>query len=96
MPYHRLRDRHINVVLPIVHLELQAHEIGQDGRGARLGLDWRLPFTGFCADDWETVELFLSGWMREGEGIVDGIWKPWERVAHGTRFGPGERQSNLN
>lgn len=39
MPNHVLRDSYIEVVLPIVYLELEAHKIGQDGCRACLGLD---------------------------------------------------------
>jgi hypothetical protein len=51
MPYHILRDGHIMINLPIVDLELQPYEVGQDGRGARLCLDGRRLLSGSGADD---------------------------------------------
>ena len=42
MPHHILRDRHIMVDLPVIHLELQSYEIRQDGRAACLCFNrWR-------------------------------------------------------
>jgi hypothetical protein len=51
MPYHILCDGHIMINLPIVDLELQPYEVGQDGRGARLCLDGRRLLSGSGADD---------------------------------------------
>jgi hypothetical protein len=39
MPDHVLGDGHVVVHLAIVHLELEADEVGQDGGGARLRPD---------------------------------------------------------
>lgn len=39
VPDHVLGDGHVVVHYAVVHLELEAHEVGQDGGGARLRPD---------------------------------------------------------
>lgn len=51
---HILRYPHINVLLSIVHLKDQAHEVGQDCCAPGLCLDGRCSFTGFCSYDGKT------------------------------------------
>ena len=63
MPHHLLRDRHIVVYLPVVHLELEPDEVRQDGRAARLRLDGGRALAWFGADDGEA-----GG--EEGRGLV--------------------------
>ena len=41
MAHHIFRNRHIIVNLPVMHLELEPDEIGQDGRAACLCLNRR-------------------------------------------------------
>ena len=59
MPYHLLRDRHFVIYLPIVHLELEPDEVGQDRRAARLRFDWGCAFTGFGHDDGKAVGMIV-------------------------------------
>lgn len=61
MPHHLLRDRHVIVYLPIVHLELEPDEVGQDGRAARLRFDGGCALAWFGADDGEAVSWRLLG-----------------------------------
>ena len=60
MPHHVLRDRHIMIHLPIMHLELESNEIGQDRCAARLRFDWRCTLAGLGGDDWEAVVVQRS------------------------------------
>lgn len=55
MPHHLLRDCHIIINLPIMHLELEPDEIGQDRRAPRLRFDGRGPLAWFGAHDGEPV-----------------------------------------
>ena len=55
MPYHLLRDRYIGVNLPIVHLELEPDEVGQNRRAARLRFNRGCTLAGFGVDDGEAV-----------------------------------------
>lgn len=55
MSHHFLRNRNLEIILPVMDLELQAHEIGQDGRGAGLRLDRGDPLAGFGAYNGETA-----------------------------------------
>ena len=61
MPYHLLRDYDIVVNLPIVHLELEPDEIGQDRGAARLRFDWGCTLAGFGGNDGEAVS---RDWLR--------------------------------
>ena len=61
MPDHILRDRDIMIDLPVVHLELQPHEVGKDGGSAGLRANRRLPLAGFGAGDGETAAFVVSG-----------------------------------
>lgn len=55
MSHHILRHRELMIDLAIVHLELEAHEVGQDGRGARMRLDgWSGGLTRLRPYYWET------------------------------------------
>ena len=47
MSHHILSDRHIVVDLPIVHLELEPDEVGQDGGAPRLRFDRDDTLAGF-------------------------------------------------
>lgn len=49
--HHVLRDSDVVIDLPIVDLELQPHEVRQDGRRARLRLYRRRPLSRRAADD---------------------------------------------
>lgn len=60
MAHHVLRDSYINVVLPIVYLELEAHEVGQDGRGTCLGLNWGNAFAMLWPYDGEALETSVE------------------------------------
>ena len=51
MSHHVLRDRHLDIVLAIMDLELEADEIRQDGCGASLGADGKTSFAGLGARD---------------------------------------------
>ena len=55
MPHHLLRDRYIGVNLPIVHLELEPDEVGQNRRAARLRFYRGCTLAGFRGDDGEAV-----------------------------------------
>lgn len=55
MPHHLLRDRHIIVDLPIMHLELEPDEIRQDRRGARLRFYRGCSLARFGDDDGQTL-----------------------------------------
>ena len=55
MPHHLLRDRYIGVNLPVVHLEFEPDEVGQNRRAARLRFYWGCPLAGFGVDDGEAV-----------------------------------------
>ena len=55
MPHHLLRDRYISVDLPIVHLELEPDEVGQNCRAARLRSYRDCTLAGFGDDDGEAV-----------------------------------------
>ena len=55
MPHHLLRDRYIVVNLPVVHLELEPDEVGQNRRAARLRFYRGCTLAGFGDDDWEAV-----------------------------------------
>lgn len=61
MPHHLLRDRHIIVDLPIMHLELEPDEIRQDRRAARLRFYWGCALASFGDDDWQTVGM---DWLK--------------------------------
>ena len=54
VPHHIFRDRYIIIDLPIMHLELEPDEIGQDRRAARLRLYRGCTLAGF-GDDGETI-----------------------------------------
>ena len=49
--YHVLGDADIGVVLAIVNLKDQAHEIGQNGCTSGLRLDWKRSLTRLGAND---------------------------------------------
>ena len=53
MSHHVLRDCHFNIPLPVMHLEFEPDEVGQDRRAARLGSDWGRTLAGFGADNGE-------------------------------------------
>ena len=53
MPHHILRNRHIVVYLPIMHLKLEPDEIWQDGGAARLRFDRDCTLARFGGNDWE-------------------------------------------
>ena len=72
MPHHLLRDRHIIVDLPVMHLELEPDEIRQDRRAARLRFYRGCTLAGFGSDDWEAV---------------GGDWLRVSRSLHGERIG---------
>ena len=56
MAHHIFRNRHIIVNLPVMHLELEPDEIGQNGRAACLRLDRWSIFAGLGGGDWEPVD----------------------------------------
>ena len=53
VPDHVLRDSYVLVGFSIVDLELEAHEVGEDGRRACLGLDRGYAFTVLWPDNRE-------------------------------------------
>lgn len=66
MPHHLLRDRHVVVDLPVVHLEVQPDEVGQDGRAARLRFDGRGALARFGGFDGEAVGgRERGGWVSD-------------------------------
>ena len=65
MPHHLLRDRHVIVYLPIVHLELEPDEVGQDGRAARLRF-----YRGGCALAWFGADDGEAVWWGWRKGLV--------------------------
>lgn len=83
MPHHILRDRDIVVHLPIMHLELQSHEVRQDRRRALLSPDRDHLLALSIAHDWEPGLLVLV--------CVGCVWDRslWE--AYGTMCGPGSK-----
>ena len=65
MPHHLLCDRYIGVNLPVVHLELEPDEVGQNRRAARLRFYRGCTLAGFGGDDGEAVGrdwARVSGW----------------------------------
>lgn len=54
MAHHVLGDDHIVVDLAIVDLELEAHEVGQDGCGSCLCSDGHNLLSRLWSDDWES------------------------------------------
>ncbi len=85
---HLLGDSHVVVHLAIVHLKLQADEVGQNGRRARL-----------CPDRWDLLPRYGTcdgkpggggelashdGRVRRGlVGVRDDVW-PWFTVSGGA------------
>ena len=69
MPNHLLRDRHIIVNLPIVHLELEPDEVGQDRRAAGLRFDGARTLAGFRGDDGEAA---IRDDQRVSDRLIDG------------------------
>ena len=55
MPHHLLRDRYIDVNLPVVHLELKPDKVGQNRRAARLRFNRGYTLAGFGGDDREAI-----------------------------------------
>ena len=55
MAHHLFRNRHFIINLPVMHLELEPDEVGQDGRAACLRFNGRSILAGFWGDDWEPV-----------------------------------------
>ena len=55
MSHHGLRDCHIVVHLPVMHLELESHEVWQNRCRARLGFDGGCTFASFGPDDGEAM-----------------------------------------
>lgn len=55
MPHHSLRNRHIMIHLPIMHLKNQPHKIWQYGSAAGLGFYWGGLLAWLWADDGESV-----------------------------------------
>lgn len=66
----------IIVLLAVVHLELQANKVRQDGRRARLRLDWGLSLASLCARNGETFERLA------------GVCQKVRSVAYGRMLGP--------
>ena len=60
MPDHVLGDGDVVVDLAVVDRELEADEVGQDCRGARLRADRAYPFAGRRAHDRESVFIFCD------------------------------------
>ena len=78
MPYHVLRDRYIGVNFPVVHLELEPDEVGQDRRAARLRFYRGCTLAGFGGDDGEAVsrdEARVSGWKLIDRLLGEEIWE---------------------
>lgn len=63
VPYHILRDPHIRVVLPIVHLEDQADKVGQDRGSACLRLHWCNLVSRLRSHDWQS-SLMLATFLQ--------------------------------
>ena len=61
MPHHLFRDRYIGVNLPVVHLELEPDEVGQNCRAARLRFYRGCTLARFGGDDGEAVS---RDWVR--------------------------------
>ena len=55
MPNHLLGHSQVDVVLAVVHLELEADKVGQDGGGPGLGADGSDLLAGHGALDGETM-----------------------------------------
>lgn len=55
MSHHLLSHSQVDIVLAVVHLELEADKVGQDGGGPGLGADGRDLLAGFGLDDGETM-----------------------------------------
>lgn len=74
MPHHLLRDRHFIVDLPVVHLEPEPDEIGQDRRAARLRFDGGRALAWFRGHDGE------AGGRDDGGQCLDdrGVFGRWE------------------
>ena len=60
MPHHLLRDRYIGVDLPVVHLEFEPDEVGQNRRAARLRFYRGYTLAGFGGDDGEAAGRDLA------------------------------------
>lgn len=73
MAHHLLGNGHVMINLAVVHLELEADKVRQDGSRPRLCPNGRDPLSRFRAHDWESrqgqvVRAFLrsGGWMVRG------------------------------
>ena len=84
MPDHILRHRELMVDLSIVDLELEAHEVGQDGGGARVCFDWWRRGLAWCwTDYWKTmgIELVVKrGKTSNWEAIREDVWT-WVKMS---------------
>ena len=78
MPHHLLRDRYIGVDLPVVHLELEPDEVGQNCCAARLRFYRVCTLAGFGGDDGEAVGgdwARVSGWKLIDRLLGRRIWE---------------------
>ena len=85
MSHHILGDGHVVVDLPVVHLELEPHEAGQDGGGARLRSDRRRRFlAGLGAYDGEAVACQTQR-VRVGSICGKGVGVSDDRISEGSK-----------
>ena len=78
MSHHLLGDCYIVVNLPVVHLELEPDEVGQNRRAARLRFYWGCTLARFGGDDGEAVvreQVRVSGWDLMDRLLGGEIWK---------------------
>jgi len=68
-----------------MHLELQPHEIRQDGGGSRLGFYRRCALARLRADDGESVRVHLI-FGGEGGGTGRGGWRKMRARSQGERI----------
>ena len=66
MPDHIFCDRNVQIVLPVVYLELETDKIREDGSRASLRLDWRNFLARLPLYNWEAVEGLVLGWENNG------------------------------
>lgn len=98
MSHHILRDRDIVVHLPIMHLELQPHEVRQDRRRALLRPDGNHLLALCIAHDWKPGLLVLvcaeNAWVRlwEAYGTMCGPASDWVSEGSITANGRGNEE----
>jgi hypothetical protein len=83
MAHHVLGDDHIVVDLAIVDLELEAHEVGQDGCGSCLCSDRHNLLSRLWSDNWESGGMGSVRVGSSGMGKWISTMSQWEVLLTG-------------